>query len=43
MCCIADLETFLSKKEAEFIGKYKKNDGVKNVKKTKGVFVGVRK
>jgi len=28
MCCIADLETVLSKNEAELRWKYKKNDGL---------------
>lgn len=43
MCCIADLETVLSKKEAELRGKYKINDGVKSVKKTKGILIVVKK
>lgn len=44
MCCIADLETVLSKKEAELLrGKYKINEGVKSAKKTKGILVVVRK
>jgi uncharacterized protein YjcR len=43
MCCIADLETVLSKKEAELRGKYQKNEGVKSAKKTKGILVVVRK
>ena len=43
MCQFADLETVLSRKEAELRGKYQKNEGVKSAKKTKGVFVVVRK
>ena len=43
MCCIADLETVLSKKEAELRGKYKQNHGVKRTQQVEGVFVVVRK
>jgi hypothetical protein len=43
MCCITDLESVLSKKEKELRGKYMTNEGVKSVKKTKGILIVVKK